>query len=62
MIYGSNEEGEAALHLTPEEHARFKNGQTVEKITGCAKGYFCIEVKMYPVPNPFEDSDGNSET
>ena len=58
MIYGSNEAGEATLHLTPEEHACFKDGQTVSKVTGCADGYFRIEVRMVPIANPYGDGAG----
>jgi hypothetical protein len=49
MTYGSNDKGEATIKLTPEEHKRFKKGETVSKVTGCSSGEYKIVLYMRPL-------------
>ena len=48
MIYESDADThEACIHLSEEEHKRFKNEEPIEKITECARGRFKITVHTY---------------
>jgi hypothetical protein len=51
MTYGSNEKGEATIELTAEEHEKFKTGEPVSKVTGCASGIYRITLKMEKISN-----------
>jgi hypothetical protein len=50
MIYGSAEDGSATFTLSPEEHARFKAGEPVVRITGSrrAKWRITLQAEIKP--------------
>lgn len=54
MTYGSNDKGEATIKLTAEEHDRFKKGESVSAVTGCAKGEYKIVLYMRRLRSPKE--------
>ena len=45
MTYSSDETGAATFSLSPAEHAAFKNGQPIVKVTGDMNGMVTITLK-----------------
>ena len=46
MTYGSNEDGEGIITLTPDEKLRFDDGEMVTRINGDHRGEFKIHVQL----------------
>jgi hypothetical protein len=46
MTYSSDETGGATFSLSPAEHAAFKSGKPVTKVTGDCNGMVTITLKM----------------